>query len=60
MARLHFRGHHTGQFQGIPPTGKSVDIAVMDSFRVADGILAEHWALLDSLTMLRQIGAVDP
>ena len=32
----------------------------MDYFRVADGILAEHWALMDNLTMLKQIGVVDP
>ena len=30
----------------------------MDLFRIADGKLAEHWALMDNLTMLKQIGAV--
>jgi predicted ester cyclase len=60
LARLRFQGRHTGEFKGIPPTGKSVDIVVMDYFRVADGILAEHWALMDNLTMLKQIGVVDP
>ena len=59
LARLRFQGRHTGEFQGVPATGKSVDIAVMDFFRVAGGRLAEHWALMDNLTMLKQIGAVD-
>ncbi|WP_267425914.1 ester cyclase [Methylobacterium sp. GC_Met_2] len=59
LARLRFQGRHTGEFQGIPATGKPVDIIVMDYFRVADGRLVEHWALMDNLTMLKQIGAVD-
>ncbi len=59
LARLRFQGRHTGEFQGVPATGKAVNIAVMDFFRVADGRLAEHWALMDNLTMLKQIGAVD-
>ena len=59
LARLRFQGRHTGEFQGIPATGKAVDIVVMDYFRVADDRLAEHWALMDNLTMLKQIGAVD-
>ncbi len=59
LARLRFQGRHTGEFQGIPATGKAVDIVVMDYFRIADGRLAEHWALMDNLTMLKQIGAVD-
>ena len=58
LARLRFQGRHTGEFQGIPATGKAVDIVVMDYFRIADGRLAEHWALMDNLTMLKQIGAV--
>lgn len=58
LARLRFQGRHTGEFQGIPATGRAVDIVVMDYFRIADGRLVEHWALVDNLTMLKQIGAV--
>lgn len=59
MVRLRFTGRHTGEFQGKPATGMPVDIAVMDYFRVADGRLAEHWALMDNLSLLKQIGAVN-
>jgi len=59
LAKLRFRGRHTGDFQGHPATGATVDILVMDYFRVADGRLAEHWALMDNLTMLQQLGAVE-
>lgn len=59
LARLRFTGRHTGAFQGTPATGSTVDIAVMDYFRVANGRLAEHWALMDNLSRLKQIGAID-
>ena len=59
LVRLRMKGRHTGEFMRRAATGKAVDIAVMDYFRVADGRLAEHWAQMDNLTMLKQIGAVE-
>jgi len=41
---------------GMPPTGRKIDIAVLDLFQIRDGKLIEHWALLDNLGMLRQLG----
>lgn len=59
LLRLRMTGRHTGELMGTPATGRTIDIAVMDYFRVADGRLAEHWALMDNLSLLKQIGAVD-
>jgi len=59
LVRLRLTGRHTGEFQGTPATGRAIDIAVMDCFRIADGQLAEHWALMDNLSLLKQIGAVE-
>ena len=41
---------------GVPATGNKIDIAVLDLFHIRDGKLIEHWALLDNLGLLRQIG----
>lgn len=57
LVRLRFRGRHTGDLMGLPASGRSIDIAVMDLFRIVDGRLVEHWALLDNLGMLKQVGA---
>ena len=38
------------------PTGRKIDIGVMDLFHVRDGVIIEHWALLDNLGMLKQLG----
>ncbi len=56
LARLRVRGTHKGDLMGIAPTGRKIDIAVLDLFQIRDGKLIEHWALLDNLGMLRQLG----
>ncbi|AWB22344.1 ester cyclase [Methylobacterium currus] len=58
LVRLRFQGRHTGDLMGLPASGRTVDIAVMDLFRIVDGRLVEHWALLDNLGLLKQVGAL--
>ncbi len=41
-ARVTMRGTHQGEFQGIAPTGKRVQVRSMDMFRIADGKIVEH------------------
>jgi predicted ester cyclase len=53
-----FNGTHTGELVGIPPTGREVEILVMDVVRVADGRIVEHWGLVDRLGLLQQLGAI--
>ena len=56
LVRLRVQGTHGGDLMGIPATGRPIDIAVMDLFVIRDGKLVEHWALLDNLSLLRQLG----
>lgn len=51
-------GTHTGEWLGLPPTGNRLSFDVVDMFRVADGKLAEHWDVADTLTLFTQIGKV--
>ena len=53
-----WRGTQTGSFIGIPPTGKQVAFEVFDMVRVADGKVAEHWGLLDQLSLMQQLGVI--
>ena len=54
----HFRirGTHTKDFMGIPPTGKSFDIAGTGIHRFRNGKLIESWVTPDRLEMFRQLG----
>ncbi len=53
-------GTHRGPFMGIPPTGKTVRIDLIDIVRVEDGRIAEHWNVVDQLGLMRQLGAIPP
>jgi glutathione S-transferase len=56
LVRLRVQGTHGGELMGMPATGKKIDIGVLDLFQFRDGKLIEHWALLDNLGMLKQLG----
>jgi len=38
---------HTGDFMGMPATGKTFTIGGFDAFRFRDGKIAEHWGVYD-------------
>jgi steroid delta-isomerase-like uncharacterized protein len=57
-ARWTFRGTHTGEFFGLPPTGRKVSYCGITIFRIADGKLAEARALFDRLWLFQQLGVV--
>jgi predicted ester cyclase len=54
----HFRAHGTneGPFVGQEPTGKTMDIDVIDTSRFEDGKMVEHWGVPDRLGALLQLG----
>lgn len=54
---LRFRGTHTGELFGYKPTGNAIDVEVFDLFQLKDGVLIEHWAMVDSLGILKALGA---
>lgn len=56
--RKSFTGTHTGDFMGIPATGKRVTIDVIDFMRVRDGKIVEHWNVVDQLGVMRQLGVL--
>jgi predicted ester cyclase len=56
--RIRSTGTNDGPLFGRPPTGRPIDITVIDVMRVEDGQLVEHWGVADRLAMLKQIGAM--
>ena len=58
--RKTFRGTHRGELMGIPPTGKVVEIGLIDIVRLVDGKVVESWSTADDLGLLQQLGAFAP
>ncbi len=59
VARARATGTHDGDFMGVPATGRSVDVALIDIIRFGDdGLAHEHWGVVDALTMMQQLGAI--
>ena len=57
VARFRATGTQTGEFMGMPPTGRSVDVEGIDIIRYGDdGLAHEHWGLFDALGMMQQLG----
>ena len=58
--RLTMRGTHRGVFNGIPPTGRTVQVTGVSIERVVDGRIVEGWVTNDALGMLQQLGVIPP
>ena len=60
LSQLAMDGTQTGQWMGIPPTGKRVNIRMITIHRIRTGKIIEDWVLVESLGLLQQFGALPP
>ena len=56
VQRATASGTMKGEFLGMPATGKSATWTEIHIVRVKDGKIVEHWASVDQLGMLQQLG----
>ena len=56
-ARVATRGGHSGEWEGIPPTGKQWTNTGVIFLRFVDGKIAAFEGLFDELGHLKQLGA---
>lgn len=56
VTRLTWRGTHSGEYVGAPPTGRQIRCALIGIARLEDGRIAEHWGVTDELHMMQQMG----
>lgn len=48
---------HGGDFHGIPATGKQIEVSGINMYRIAEGRIVAEWEQMDSIGMLKQLGA---
>jgi steroid delta-isomerase-like uncharacterized protein len=59
VARVKVTATHHGEFMGVPPTGKRVEMQLIDIMRFDDaGLVCEHWGVADMLSLMQQLGLV--
>jgi len=54
---LNGNGTHQGEFYGVAPTHKPVNIRSADLYKIENGIIVEHRDVVDQLNLLQQTGA---
>ena len=57
-ARLSFSGTHQGEFLGVAPTGRGVEVTGLTIIRLAGGRVAEQWEQFDMLGLMQQLGVI--
>jgi predicted ester cyclase len=55
VARNTFSATHSRTVLGFAPTGRKVSFRTIDIWRVADGKFAEHWDLVDTAGLEKQL-----
>jgi steroid delta-isomerase-like uncharacterized protein len=51
-------GTNTGQGNGLPATGKKVELRGITVWRIVDGKIREEWSAFDKLRMMQQLGLI--
>ena len=58
VGRFVVSGTHTSDFMGIPASGKSFSYDEIVIVRFENGKIVEHWAEMDSMGFMQQLGAI--
>jgi steroid delta-isomerase-like uncharacterized protein len=53
---LAMNGTHTGEWFGVPPSGKQINIRLMTIHRIQNGKIIEDWVIVESLGFFQQLG----
>jgi steroid delta-isomerase-like uncharacterized protein len=56
--RWQATGVHSGEFNGIPATGRHVSLTGISIDRIAAGKIVESWEVTDDMGLLRQLGVM--
>lgn len=61
VIRVSISATHKGELLGIPPTDKQLMFTATETYRLAEGKIAEQWVNMDTFGMMQQLGTIpDP
>ena len=59
IIELTARGTHQAMLEGIPATGRAVEVAVCNVVEVQDGLIVREREYYDGLAIMRQLGVIE-
>jgi predicted ester cyclase len=59
MVKARAKGRHEGEFNGIPPTFKNIEITAAIIYEIENGKIINHWLMSDQLALLEQMGVAN-
>lgn len=58
VSRMRSTATHQGEFQGMAPTGKQINVTGIWIDRIANGKIVERWGVVDMLAVMQQLGVI--
>lgn len=58
VARIRMRGTHQGEFMGLKPTGKRIDVSAVEIYAIVGEKISERWGNLDGIALFQQLGVI--
>ncbi len=58
VVRGRATGYHTGNLNGIPPTGKKMDLPFIIRYTISNDKITDHWILADQMILMEQLGVM--
>jgi steroid delta-isomerase-like uncharacterized protein len=60
FSRARLEGTNTGEFNGMPATGRRIDLRwIMNACRVDGGRIVEEWEIVDQFEIMKQLGVAE-
>jgi steroid delta-isomerase-like uncharacterized protein len=59
VTRMRAVGKHDGDFGPFAASGNDLEVKAIAIHRIEDGKIAEHWGVVDSATLLHQLGGIE-
>ena len=58
VLQIMYYGTHTGDYAGIPPTGKAITFRAIGVNRIEGGLIVENTVVVDNLHVMQQLGVL--
>jgi len=59
MVQGRATGIHEKELNGIPPTGKKMDLPFVIRYTLQNGKITDHWLIADQMILMEQLGVME-